>query len=60
MVALAIPFELVFTLYVLPLNLKVTCLPLSGVEPFFRVARKTSFLADFLTLAVFRVIFVFL
>ena len=54
-VTFAIPFLLVFAVYFLPLNLKVIFLFLSGVLPCFRVAVKTSFLADFLTATFLRV-----
>ena len=50
MVTLAIPFLLVFAVYFLPLNLKITFKPFLAFLLIFKVACKTSFLADFLTL----------
>ena len=55
MVTLATPFLLVLALYFLPLNLKVIFLPLTALPLIFKVALKTSFLADFLTLTFLRV-----
>lgn len=55
-VTLAIPLELVFALYDLPLNLKVICLFLMYLPlTLAKVAWITSFLADFLTVTDFNV-----
>ncbi len=51
---LAIPLLLVLALYVLPLNLKVSHFFFCAVLPCLRVAVKTNFLADFLTLTFLR------
>ena len=59
-VTFAIPFALVFALYVFPLNLKVIVFPLINVFPLVSLAVKTSFLADFLTVTLVNVNFRYL
>ena len=53
-VTLATPFLLVLALKVLPLNLKTICFLLAAFPLIFKVACKTNFLADFLTLTDFK------
>ena len=55
MVTLATPFLLVFPVYFWPLNWKMTFLPLTALPLIFKVAFRTSFLADFLILTFFKV-----
>ena len=54
MVTFAIPFELVFALNVLPLNLNVTTLDLMALFPCFKFAVNVMLFADFLTVTFFK------